>query len=268
MTSAFIALLPPSETKRDGGSAAFSETPLLDGLAAWPGQEAVRAEMLRLLGELAADEAAHARALKLSAKQAAVELERNRALESAPRLPAIERYTGVLYDALDAAGLDARARRRAGERFAIQSALFGLIGADDPIPAYRCSASTRLGGRAMAARWARPGAAALAGHEGPILDLRSKAYSALAPLPDRDDAVVAEVVTRMPGGELRALNHFNKRGKGELARAIAEAGDDAIAELDAARDAAELAAALRRLGADASASGEREILLVVDDPRG
>lgn len=266
MTRHLIALLPPSETKKDGGSAAFSGA-LLAGLRAWTGQDAPRAEALRLLVELARDPGAHAGALKLSPAQAERELARNASLASAPRMPALERYTGVLYDALDAAGLDAEARRRAGERLAIQSALFGLLGADDPIPAYRCSASTRLGSRSMGARWARAGAAALASWEGPILDLRSKAYAALAPLPDRDDAVVAEVVTRMPDGELKALSHFNKRAKGELARAIALAPVPALAALDGARDAHELGSALGALGVEAQAAGERELLIVADDPR-
>ena len=56
-----------------------------------------------------ADGAARA-ALGLSEGQTD-ELERNRALRSAPTRPAIEQYTGVLYDALDAGTLDAAARR-------------------------------------------------------------------------------------------------------------------------------------------------------------
>ena len=41
------------------------------------------------------------RALKLGPKQAA-EVDRNRAIRRSPTMPALERYTGVLYDALDA----------------------------------------------------------------------------------------------------------------------------------------------------------------------
>lgn len=285
MTRVLLALLPPSETKRDsspdGGSAAFpggagsdagasadsSPRPLAESVG-HPLQAAARAEAIADLARLAADPEAHAAALKLSAAQAERELARNASLETQARMPAIERYTGVLYDHLDPGSLDERAREWLSRSVRIQSALLGLVGADDAIPTYRCSSSTRLGRRSMTARWAASGAAVLAEHKGPILDLRSKAYAALAPLPDRDDAIVAEVVTRMPDGELKALNHFNKRGKGELVRALAQAPDAVRDALDAARGAESLAAALRLVGAEAEAAGERELLLVVDDPRG
>lgn len=287
MTRALLALLPPSETKRDsspdGGSAAFpggsgsdagaspspgaSSRPLAESVG-HPLQAAARAEAIAELARLAADPAAHAAALKLSAAQAERELARNASLETQARMPAIERYTGVLYDHLDPGSLDERSRAWLARSVRIQSALLGIVGAEDGIPAYRCSSSTRLGRRSMTARWAGSGAAALAEHEGPILDLRSKTYAALAPLPDRDDAIVAEVATRMPDGELKALNHFNKRGKGELVRTLAQAPDAVRDALDAARGAESLAAALRLVGAEAEAAGERELLLIVDDPRG
>ena len=72
------------------------------------------------------------------------EIERNLALSESPTLPAIHRYTGVLYDALDIESLRGTALSRAYARLAIGSALFGLVGADDPIPAYRLSASSKL----------------------------------------------------------------------------------------------------------------------------
>ena len=52
---------------------------------------------------------------------------------------------------------------------------------------------------------------------GLILDLRSEAYAALGPAPARADAVFVRVVTEQ-GGRRRALNHFNKAGKGALTR--------------------------------------------------
>ncbi len=59
-------------------------------------------------------------------------------------MPAIERYTGVLYDALDIGSLRGSAATRARTRLAVGSALFGLVRADDPVPAYRLSASSKL----------------------------------------------------------------------------------------------------------------------------
>ena len=50
----------------------------------------------------------------------------NAQLATAPTAPAIEIYTGVLYDALDFSTLPATAKKRASTRVALSSALFGL----------------------------------------------------------------------------------------------------------------------------------------------
>src|SRR4029453_18948557 len=84
-------------------------------------------------------------ALGLSPKQDD-EIERNAALWSSPTMPALTRYTGVLYDALDVRSMTRGQRARAGGRLAVGSALFGVVRADDPIPAYRLSAGSSLPG--------------------------------------------------------------------------------------------------------------------------
>ena len=61
-------------------------------------------------------------------------------------MPALLRYTGVLYEALDVRGLPRAARTRAAERLLITSALFGMVGGDDAVPAYRFSAGSVLPG--------------------------------------------------------------------------------------------------------------------------
>src|SRR5690625_3754931 len=57
-----------------------------------------------------------------------------------------EVYTGVLFQALDYAGLTDLGRRRAAEHLAITSALWGLVRPGDQIPAYRLSAGMKLPG--------------------------------------------------------------------------------------------------------------------------
>ena len=54
-----------------------------------------------------------------------------------------------------------------------------------------------------------------------MLDLRSEGYADLAPLPARDNVFYVRVVTRGADGAVRALNHFNKKGKGEFLRTLA-----------------------------------------------
>ncbi|MFS0867990.1 YaaA family protein [Microbacterium sp. 179-B 1A2 NHS] len=213
-----LILLPPSETKRPGGTGA----PLSDTALAHPELTAPREAVLDALVALSADEDRAARVLKLSARQRG-EIAVNAALRSSPSLPAVDRYTGVLYDALDAASLDADARGWLGAHAAIHSAPFGLVAALDPIPAYRLAAGTSLPGLPSLRRvWADAVGAALAASAPPfILDLRSEAYVALGPVPAGIPHAYVRVVTAGPDGSVRALNHFNKHAKGEMVRLLA-----------------------------------------------
>ncbi|WP_294180316.1 YaaA family protein [uncultured Schumannella sp.] len=231
-----ILLLPPSETKRPGGVVGTRLE--LDGLS-FPSLGAPRRAALSALRELCADDAAARRALKLGATQLAL-IEVNRDVERSATMPALDRFDGVLFDALDAATLSAEARRRAGESVLIGSALFGLVGALDAIPAYRLSADSKLPGLALRRHWADEAAAALAERAagGFVLDARSEAYAALGPAPAGSRFL--RVVAEGEDGRRRALNHFNKAGKGALARALLAGPswpEDESDLLDWARDA-------------------------------
>ena len=127
-----LVLLPPSETKRPGGRRA----PLDPAALSLPGLAPQREAVAAALVALSAEPERAARVLKLGATQLA-EIDVNAALRDAPTMPAADRYTGVLYDALDAASLDAPARRWLGAHVMIHSAPFGPVGALDRIPAYR-----------------------------------------------------------------------------------------------------------------------------------
>jgi uncharacterized protein len=214
-----LVLLPPSETKRSGGS----RGPLrLDALS-FPGLTPQRERVLGALVALSADADTAARVLKLGATQRG-EIAVNAALRDAPVLAAADRYTGVLYDALDAASLDASARRWLGRNAAIHSAPFGPVGALDRIPAYRLGAAVSLPDLPPLTRvWADAASAAIADHAGGfVLDLRSEAYVALGPVPASVPSAYVRVVTESDDGAVRALNHFNKHAKGALVRALAQ----------------------------------------------
>ncbi|BDZ53612.1 YaaA family protein [Agromyces marinus] len=213
-----LVLLPPSETKRSGGEGHALEFAALS----FPVLDEPRRTVVDATCALAADPDAMMRALKLGPRQAS-EVERNLHLTSSPTMPALDRYTGVLFDALDGPSLDADAREYARERVAVHSALLGLVGAMDPIPAYRLSHDSRLPGIRLKAHWRARVAAALAEHDGLIVDLRSEGYAELGPAPVRPDSVFVRVVSIDGGGRRRALNHFNKKAKGLFARALLEA---------------------------------------------
>lgn len=208
-----LVLLPPSETKAPGGDGAPLQ---LDALS--------RPELTPTRRKLADELAALGRgptglvALGLSERQSG-ELERNAALWTAPTRPALRRYTGVLYEALDAGSLRRAERVRAAARLAVASALFGLLAADDPIPAYRLSAASSLPGMGTPRSVWRPVLApVLAAVGGLVVDLRSEAYRALGPLPS---AVTVQVLSEDSRGWRRTVSHHNKAYKGRLARLLA-----------------------------------------------
>ncbi len=247
-----LILLPPSETKAAGG-----DGPPLD-LAALSAPELtpVRAEIAEALVKLAGDVPAARAALGLSPKQDD-EIERNAALWTSGTLPALQRYTGVLYDALDVGSMTRAQRARAGRRLAVGSALFGLVGADDPIPAYRLSAGSSLPGLpTLRALWKPALAPVLAGIDDLVVDLRSGSYAALAPVPG---AVTLEVLSERPDGSRSVVSHFNKAHKGRVARLLATT----TAEPDGV---VRLRSLLRRAGLHVEHPGGGALTLVVPAP--
>jgi cytoplasmic iron level regulating protein YaaA (DUF328/UPF0246 family) len=247
---AVLVLLPPSETKRDGGDG----PPLRFDQLSFPDLEPVRKALLDELVELSADREASRKGLGLSPKQDA-EIERNAVLHTAPTLPAIDRYTGVLYDALDIGSLRGAAAARARARLAIGSALFGLLRADDPVPAYRLSATAKLPGSApLSARWRpvlEPVLADVAAQE-LVVDLRSGSYAALGRLPA---AVRVDVLAEHPDGRRTVVSHFNKAHKGRLARALAATRAEPS-------DSAAIATVARRAGMRVERNGDDLVVVV------
>lgn len=216
-----LVVLPPSETKRVGGQG----EPLDLAALSFPQLTAPRREALAALKALSRNLAAATGMLRLG-PASATEAARNRVVASSPTMAAMDRYDGVLYDELDAATLPEQARAFAGRHLAIGSALFGLLGALDRIPAYRLSHDSRLPGTTLGAIWRPRLGVVLAQQEGLILDLRSEGYAALGPAPQRADAVYVRVVSEVADGRKRALNHFNKKAKGAFARRLLLAGID------------------------------------------
>ncbi|MGW4534540.1 peroxide stress protein YaaA [Nocardia sp. NPDC004340] len=210
-----LVLLPPSETKSDGGSGGPLD---LDSLA-MPQLTAVRDKLVTEVIGLAADADASRAALGLG-KGADAEIARNAALRTSATRPALDRYTGVLYDALDAAGFTKAQRAKAEARLGIGSALFGVVRAGDPIPAYRLSGGSKLPGLpTLQSLWKAVLPEALRAEAAGqlVVDLRSGTYQNLGRIPG---AVTATVLTERPDGSRTVVSHFNKHHKGLLARAL------------------------------------------------
>jgi uncharacterized protein len=228
-----LVLLPPSEGKAAAGRGA----PLKPESLSLPGLAGARAAVLEELVELCAADEGKAREVLGIGEGLRGEIAKNAELRTAGTRPAGAIYTGVLYDALDLATLDAAARRRANKSLLVFSGLWGAVRIGDRIPPYRCSMGIRLPGLgALATHWRTPmesalPAAAEAAGNGLVLDLRSAAYAAAW----KPTGAVAERTATVrvlhawtdpvTGAEKRSVvSHFNKATKGRLVRDLLTAG--------------------------------------------
>jgi len=243
-----FVLLPPSETKATGGTGLALDLSALT----FPELEPARTQVIDALTAVCADIPAARRALAVAGSKD-LEIAGTAALRETPTMPAMLRYTGVLYEALDIQTLPRSARLRAAERLLITSALFGVVGGGDQVPAYRLSAGSVLptiGG--LPAFWRHRLAQPIQSLTRPVVDLRSGAYAAFAPIPD---AISVRVVTENGAGQRTVVSHFNKATKGLLARALVTSR----AEIS---DAAAVARVARRAGLRVERTGGRTLEIV------
>jgi hypothetical protein len=181
-------------------------------------QDSARADLMSAVESWCRDSPeAAAKALKLGPKS--IDELANNVFRDADLMPAIDRYTGVLYSATGVAEWTSDQRDWAATHVFIHSALFGIISSADQIPVYRLSYDTKVDGRALKEYWGAQVDDALremaAGDW--ILDCRSAGYRELAPIPAEIPSAYLEVVSANGG---KALNHFNKIHKGELVAAL------------------------------------------------
>lgn len=218
-------LLPPSEGKAPGGSG----PPLRDQLdAADPADRlaTTRVRVLTAVARLCREEPDLAvDLLRLPAAVAPAALEANATVLDSATMPALDRFTGVLYDAFAPATLTRRARAVAEESVLVFDGAFGVLAGSEPVPDHRVPASASLpdlGG--VAGLW-RPVLAAVLPprlEAGLVVDLRSTDYAAMwRPAPGTVVPVRILVEQRTGTGVRHVVSSVpSKVGKGVLARAL------------------------------------------------
>ena len=220
-----LLLLPPSEAKVPGGDGPTIAE--LEGTTACDGAlYAARVRVLRAVAAFCRRSPAKARvALKLPPGSAAADLAANICALDSPTMPALERFTGVLFAALDVSSLTAAERRRAQRSTLVFSGAFGALAGDEPVPLHRVPASAtvpRVGG--LTAYWKKVLTLALAPRiedEPLVVDLRSSDYAAMwQPAPEHAGRVLTVRVLEDRGGRLQPVSWSAKHGKGLLAREL------------------------------------------------
>jgi cytoplasmic iron level regulating protein YaaA (DUF328/UPF0246 family) len=198
-------LIPPSEGKASGGDG----PPWSPGTLAVAALDPGRAAVLKALG-------------------------RSHPARLGPTLPAIERYTGVLYRELDAGSLPAPARRRLARDVRIVSGLWGLVAPSDPIPEYKLKMSANVPPLGKLSTWWRPQVSeALAPlvQRRLVWDLLPLEHQAAI---DWTGLAPAERATvRFVDERGATVSHWNKLLKGSLVRWLAEHPGAGIDDLEA-----------------------------------
>jgi cytoplasmic iron level regulating protein YaaA (DUF328/UPF0246 family) len=219
-----LVLLPPSESK--SAPAARGKPVDLDALS-FPGLTPTRT---RVLDALAVASAAPDALRRLDAGPSlAPEVERNARLRDLPARPALEVYTGVLYDALGWPTLSTSARRRAGSRLVVVSALWGALRPADRVPPYRLNMCGDLGLGSLTQLW-RPvltRVLADAAPKGLVVDCRSGDYVAACPSTGELARRTVAVRVLQEGRTGRTVvSHAAKHTRGEVTRYLLETGAD------------------------------------------
>ncbi len=239
-----LVLLPPSE----GKAAPEAGVPVEVAGLSLAGLTGAREKALRALVELCSgDEERAAEVLGLS-KGLRGEVAKNAGLLTAGARPAGEVYTGVLFDSLGLAKLDAAAYARAERSLLVFSGLWGAVRIGDRIPPYRCAMGVKLPPLgALGPYWRAEMDGVLPEvADGLVLDLRSSAYAAAwkpaGELAGRT-VTVRVLQEREVDGVLKrsVVSHFNKATKGRLVRDLLVGGLEPAGP-------GELVDALRQLG--------------------
>jgi len=227
-----LILLPPSEAKASGGNGP-AWTP---GVMVAPELDVRRARVVAaLVRAMTASAPRRGALLGVKGQALAAATAANLAVSTSATVAAIDRYTGVLYDALDAGSLPARSRRRLVDQVRIFSGLWGIVAPADPIPDYKLKMGAtvpRLSRPATRlATWWRPAITAALAPEvaGRVVwDLLPGEHrAAWAPArtgPEAPQAILSvrffDQVVRAGQPELVIVSHWNKLLKGALVRFI------------------------------------------------
>jgi cytoplasmic iron level regulating protein YaaA (DUF328/UPF0246 family) len=122
-----LILIPPSEGKAEGGS----KPPIK-----------LNAEQEHMVNELEYHEGDMEKLLGVKDEALQKAIETNKKIRTSKTMPAMQRYTGVVYDGLDYASMSSEAKEFCDTHVRIMSALFGLIKPQENIPDYKFKIGT------------------------------------------------------------------------------------------------------------------------------
>lgn len=174
-----------------------------------------------LASAMTRSEPTRAALLGVKGKALAAATAANLTARTSPTMPAIERYTGVLYDALDHRSLSAAHRRRLDASVVIFSGLWGVVAPADPIPDYKLKMGAGLTPFGKLSAWWRDElserlAERAAGRR--VWNLLPAEHASAWRPPAGLPQLSVRFLERRSDGSLAAVSHWNKFLKGALVR--------------------------------------------------
>ncbi len=240
MSDRSLILLPPSEGKAAGGEGA----PLDLDTMSFDSLNPTRVRMAKALVQLSQRPRSSKKLLGVKGPALEKAMAENAGLQESPTLPAIERYTGVMYDAIDYRSLEDEARDAFDRDVIIMSGLFGMVRPLDMIPAYKLKMGAALLRRKTCSAVWKPGVTkclAIMADDRVIWDLLPLEHGAAwnpsgVPYKAR---FTAKFLERAADGQTKTVTHLSKLLKGALVRHIvsnASAADTPESALDLLAD--------------------------------
>ena len=136
-----LILLPPSEGKSSGGDG----LPWSKTTQSFPELESARKEVIKALKTaMKAPVVERSKLLGVGEAKTDEATKANLSVNAGKTLPTIERYTGVLYDALEYGSLSGKLKKRVDSQVVIFSGLWGILRPGDHIPDYKLKMGAKL----------------------------------------------------------------------------------------------------------------------------
>jgi cytoplasmic iron level regulating protein YaaA (DUF328/UPF0246 family) len=212
-----LILLPPSEGKASGGAGGPWQRGTMEIDLDDRREEVIAA----LIKAMKGSEASRVKLLGVKGKALSAATAADLHVRDHGTMPAIDRYTGVLYDALEHRSLKVAERRRLDRSVVIFSGLWGLARPADPIPDYKLKMGASLPGLGKLSTWWRQDLSKSLGAmaEGRrVWNLLPDEHAAAWRAPGDLSQYAVRFLQPRPDGSLKAVSHWNKFLKGALVR--------------------------------------------------
>ncbi len=228
----YVILLPPSEGKAPGGDASRSWPDVAEDprFNAFPELNPARLALIQALHEVMQQPRPQLEKLfGVKGPRLDQALATNRQLPGGPLRPAMERYTGVMFEHLDYPGMPPALRQAFDRHALLFSGVWGLLRPTDWIPDYKLKMDAILPATGRVSDFWKP---RISGLLNPLVagavvwdllpGVHRRAWDGQGELAARWQVKFVERVTQQGQSRLRTVSHWSKALKGALVRFICQ----------------------------------------------